>query len=59
MNVSDDGVGFDPDDRREGFGMLGMRERVALAGGSLEVASQPGAGTTVRARLPARHRPPP
>jgi len=59
VNVSDDGVGFDPDDRREGFGMLGMRERVALAGGSLEVASQPGAGTTVRARLPARHRPPP
>jgi signal transduction histidine kinase len=57
VNVSDDGVGFDPDDRREGFGMLGMRERVALAGGSLEVASQPGAGTTVRARLPARHRP--
>ena len=59
VNVSDDGVGFDPDDRREGFGLLGMRERVALAGGSLEVASQPGAGTTVRARLPARHRPPP
>jgi signal transduction histidine kinase len=60
VNVSDDGVGFDPDepeDRREGFGLLGMRERVELAGGSLEVASQPGAGTTVRARLPAQHRP--
>ena len=33
-----------------------MRERVALAGGSLEVRSAPGAGTVIEATLPARHR---
>jgi len=50
--VSDDGVGFDPTAATTGFGLLGMRERVELAGGSLEVNSAPGAGTMVRAVIP-------
>jgi signal transduction histidine kinase len=57
--VEDDGVGFDPDalppppaGRPGGLGLLGMRERVALLGGVLEVESAPGAGTTVYARIP-------
>ncbi len=35
------------------FGLTGMRERAAAIGGTLEVASEPGAGTTVRLRVPA------
>ncbi|MDP9292969.1 MAG: sensor histidine kinase, partial [Actinomycetota bacterium] len=52
LAVSDDGRGFDPDAPSKGFGLTGMRERVALADGELEIESGP-AGTTVRARLPA------
>jgi NarL family two-component system sensor histidine kinase YdfH len=45
--VSDDGVGFDPDDARGGFGLTGMKERAARLGGTLRVASTAGGGTTV------------
>ncbi len=54
--VSDDGVGFDPSNAGNGFGLVGMRERVTLAGGRLEIDSKPGEGTTLKANLPARHR---
>jgi signal transduction histidine kinase len=58
--VEDDGVGFDTesvtapagDGRR--LGLLGMRERVALVGGTLTIESLPGRGTTVIARIPLR-----
>ncbi len=50
--VRDDGVGFEPGTSPEGFGLSGMRERVALAGGQLDLESAPGAGTTVTATLP-------
>jgi two-component system, NarL family, sensor histidine kinase DevS len=53
LSVSDDGGGFDPDDAHGGFGLVGMRERVALAGGRLEISSEPGRGTTLQAELPA------
>lgn len=56
VRVSDEGRGFDPDARAEGFGLIGMRERVTLAGGRLEIESSPDAGTTIVATLPARHR---
>ncbi|MGZ8636067.1 MAG: sensor histidine kinase [Actinomycetota bacterium] len=52
--VQDDGRGFVPalvDDNRH-FGLALMRERVALAGGMLDIESAPGAGTRVIARLP-------
>ena len=57
--IQDDGQGFEPSEPAGGFGLLGMRERVQLAGGTLEVASRPGAGTRVRATLPARRAPQP
>lgn len=54
--VQDDGVGFDPETAPGGFGLLGMRERLAMTGGTLQITSAPGSGTELRARLPAVHR---
>ncbi len=55
LEVRDDGSGFaaqqGPQPGR--FGLTGMRERAAAIGGTLEVASEPGAGTTVRLRAAA------
>jgi signal transduction histidine kinase len=56
VRVADKGEGFDPRVRTEGFGLTGMRERVTLAGGTLEVQSTPGKGTTIVASVPARRR---
>jgi signal transduction histidine kinase len=51
--VTDDGRGFDLDgDSGEGFGLIGMRERVRLAAGRHEIESSPGRGTTVHAWIP-------
>jgi len=55
VEVKDDGVGFDTDDAGRGFGLLGMRERVGLAGGTLSISSNED-GTRVRACLPAHGR---
>lgn len=61
LDVDDDGCGFDMQNTlakgRNGkgcssFGLLGMRERVNLLGGTLSVESQPGQGTSVRVRIP-------
>ena len=53
--VEDDGIGFDPGSLREGaLGITGMRERVALVGGTLTLESTPGSGTTLVAEVPAR-----
>ena len=52
VEVRDDGVGFDPDVRAPGFGLVGMKERIALAGGKLEIDTSLGRGTTVRAEVP-------
>ena len=51
--VTDDGRGFAPADDATGFGLIGMRERVTLLGGELEIRSRPGTGTTVTVRVPA------
>jgi len=53
LEVTDDGRGFDPATVNGGYGLRGMRERLGQAGGSVEVRSAPGAGTRVRAELPA------
>lgn len=50
--VEDDGRGVDPSERGGGLGLLGMRERVELLDGNLEVESRPGAGATVIAEVP-------
>jgi signal transduction histidine kinase len=51
--IEDDGEGFDPRTvRGEGIGLIGMRERLALLDGRLEVESRPGAGTTVAVEVP-------
>ena len=52
LSVADDGSGFEPEQGHEGFGLLGMRERVALVGGEFAVVSRPGQGTAVSATLP-------
>ena len=57
LDVRDDGVGFTPPEPGtgdvSGFGLTGMRQRVARVAGSLAVESEPGGGTAVSARVPA------
>ncbi|HEX6391228.1 MAG TPA: HAMP domain-containing protein [Solirubrobacteraceae bacterium] len=49
--VSDDGAGFDVSG--DGHGLQNMRDRIGALGGDLQIDSRPGAGTTVRGRVPA------
>jgi signal transduction histidine kinase len=56
FEVSDDGVGFDPAARGYGTGLQGMADRLAALGGTIEVTSRPGQGTTVTGRVPAHMR---
>ncbi len=51
LEVRDDGVGFTPEARTSGTGLIGMQERVRELGGTLRIDSEPGRGTAVRARL--------
>jgi signal transduction histidine kinase len=59
LDVRDDGVGFTvpeadvPASAKAGFGLSGMRQRVARVAGSLAIESEPGSGTAVSARVPA------
>ena len=56
LEVTDDGAGFDvaeAEARRPGMGLFSMRERVGLVGGTFHIASAPGEGTRVTARVPA------
>jgi signal transduction histidine kinase len=58
IEIEDDGVGFDPagiersHDSLRGIGLLGMRERLEILGGSLEVDSTPGEGTRIVFSVP-------
>jgi len=60
LTIEDNGCGFDPaampapaaKHANSGLGLAGMRERLALVGGELEVESSPGLGTTLFARIP-------
>ncbi|MBX3100393.1 MAG: sensor histidine kinase [Salinibacterium sp.] len=51
LRITDDGTGFDPRAATDGFGLGGMRDRLALVGGNLDVTSSP-AGTMLTATLP-------
>jgi signal transduction histidine kinase len=57
LDVRDDGVGFAPSEQGpaegSGFGLTGMRQRVARVAGSLAIESEPGGGTAISARVPA------
>jgi signal transduction histidine kinase len=56
ITIADDGRGFDPDAPAGGFGLVGMRERIDIAGGTLAIErSDP--GTRVQVALPVRARP--
>lgn len=50
--VEDDGVGFDPSAETDRLGLAGIRERVALVGGDVEIESVPGSGTAVVVEIP-------
>ncbi|HEU5218543.1 MAG TPA: ATP-binding protein [Gemmatimonadales bacterium] len=56
LAVHDNGAGFDARSRRpsDGLGLIGMRERAHLAGGTVAVISRPSQGTMVRATFPVR-----
>lgn len=58
LHVEDDGAGFDTGSARaraaqgESLGLIGMEERAALAGGTIEIDSRLGGGTRIRVRFP-------
>jgi signal transduction histidine kinase len=54
FTVTDDGAGFDTATARHGSGLQGMADRLAALGGTLDVHSQPGRGTTLTGQLPTR-----
>ena len=61
--IRDDGQGFDPAAARQralqgaSSGLLGMQERVELLGGRIDIVSEPGQGTTIRAHFPVPSKP--
>ena len=58
LRIQDRGKGFDADADRagEGLGLLGMKERVRLVDGTIEVRSRPGGGTRIHVEVPIRAR---
>ncbi len=52
FTVTDDGRGFDPESNVDGTGLQGMADRLDAIGGTLDVTSAPGSGTTVTGRVP-------
>ncbi|MFZ5896283.1 MAG: sensor histidine kinase [Myxococcota bacterium] len=53
VSVEDNGVGFSPNQIAAGhFGLIGMRERIALCRGTLEIVSSPGEGVSILSRIP-------
>jgi two-component system sensor histidine kinase UhpB len=53
LQVSDNGSGFAFAEEGKGLGLSGMRERALLVGGTLEIDSSPGRGTTLKLEVPA------
>ena len=63
MTIKDDGKGFQEGrvlraKENKRLGLLGMRERLEMVGGSFTVTSAPGKGTTVLAQIPLMDRTP-
>jgi len=60
MTIEDDGVGFDPvnlgmDSGKRHLGLISMRERAEILGGTLDVYTAPGKGTTIQVYVPIRN----
>ena len=57
--IKDEGIGFEPNNTgdKESYGILGMKERVNLFGGKLDIISAPGAGTQVIIQVPLEGEP--
>jgi signal transduction histidine kinase len=62
VDIIDDGKGFDPEtalavhdpEKDSGFGIIGMKERIALIDGELTITSRPGEGTSIHVMVPLR-----
>ena len=52
LDVADDGTGFDARAATDGYGLVGMRQRLSRVGGTLTVESSPGSGTILNASVP-------
>ena len=54
LTIQDDGIGFDPEkvSAKKTFGIVGMRERTTMMGGSYNMRSMPGKGTTIIVNVP-------
>jgi len=54
LEISDNGIGFDKNicGRQDSYGMIGMKERVVLLEGELDIISEVGQGTCVRVEIP-------
>jgi signal transduction histidine kinase len=52
VEIDDDGRGFDTESASRGMGMANLAERAEAIGGTFEVVSHPGTGTTIRVRIP-------
>ena len=57
VTVHDDGQGFDAEDITTGLGLTGFTERVRLLGGTHQIQTAPGQGTTVSLQIPLSQRP--
>ena len=55
LTVRDDGRGFDPAAATDGHGLRSLAARATKAGGTLEIRSEPGQGTTVVLRIRVSH----
>jgi two-component system sensor histidine kinase UhpB len=52
LSITDDGRGAELGETHDGLGLIGMRERVEMLGGQLHIATSPGRGFDLLARIP-------
>jgi len=54
LTIRDRGVGFDPEQikKKKGLGLISIRERVGLVGGTFSIHSKPQSGTEISVRIP-------
>jgi signal transduction histidine kinase len=54
LQLRDNGCGFDPENKHDGLGLVGVRERVEDMGGQITIQSAKAAGSTIRIALPLK-----